>query len=67
MTDITVTPWDRFGLERGYAHSPDGTSLGWIDVATGEVSVHAPAADEEQVAEALRAWAQTHSESLTNA
>lgn len=67
MTDITVTPWERFGLHRGYAHSPDGTSLGWIDVGTGEVSIHAPAAHEEAVAEALRSWAQAHIATLTNA
>lgn len=67
MTDITVTAWERFGLHRGYAHTNDGASLGWIDVGSGEVSIHAPAIHEEAVAEALRIWAEAHAATLANA
>ena len=67
MTDITVTPWERFGLHRGYAHTADGASLGWIDVGTGEVSIHAPAIHEGAVADALRSWAEAHIATLASA
>ena len=57
MSDITVTHWERDGLHRGYANAPDGTVLGWVDVATGEVSLNAPAARIEPTESALRTWA----------
>jgi len=57
MSDITVTHWERDGLHRGYANAPDGTVLGWVDVATGEVSLNAPATRIESTESALRTWA----------
>jgi hypothetical protein len=37
VTDVTVGRWRRYGKDRFYANAGDGTKLGYIEVATGEV------------------------------
>jgi len=67
VSDITVTPWMHDGLHRGYATTPDGTALGWIDAGTGELSLYAPATVLEDVASVLRTWAGMPDASLADA
>lgn len=56
MTDITITRWKRYGHDRGYAATPDGTKLGSIDLKTGAVTLEA-GADAPTVTAALQQWA----------
>ncbi|MFJ8152529.1 nuclease-related domain-containing protein [Streptomyces sp. NPDC094468] len=37
--ELHVTRWKRYGHDRLYANLPDGTAVGWTDVATGDITV----------------------------
>ncbi|MEU0370588.1 nuclease-related domain-containing protein [Streptomyces sp. NPDC006283] len=37
--ELKVTRWKRYGHDRLYANLPDGTSVGWADVRTGEITI----------------------------
>ncbi|MGW1588341.1 nuclease-related domain-containing protein [Streptomyces sp. NPDC002386] len=37
--ELNVTRWKRYGHDRLYANLPDGTAVGWADVATGDITV----------------------------
>ncbi|MGQ5639485.1 MULTISPECIES: nuclease-related domain-containing protein [unclassified Streptomyces] len=37
--ELHVTRWKRYGHDRLYANLPDGTAVGWADVATGNITV----------------------------
>ncbi|MFD8202154.1 nuclease-related domain-containing protein [Streptomyces sp. NPDC059701] len=37
--ELHVTRWKRYGHDRLYANLPDGTAVGWADVATGDITV----------------------------
>ncbi|MGA5413306.1 nuclease-related domain-containing protein [Streptomyces pseudogriseolus] len=39
LVELKVTRWKRYGHDRLYANLPDGTSVGWADVRTGEITV----------------------------
>ncbi len=56
MTDITITRWARYGHQRGYATSADGTKLGSIDLKTGAVALE-DGVDAPTVTAELVAWA----------
>lgn len=43
MTELQIVEWKRYGKHRGYVKRPDGTRLGWVDVATGEMHLEADA------------------------
>lgn len=53
---VTTVPWHRYGHRRTYVNDDDGTSLGYRDDKTGEVTVMVPAR-EEDVRRALAALA----------
>ncbi|BBC96168.1 nuclease-related domain-containing protein [Streptomyces griseofuscus] len=39
LVELHVTRWKRYGHDRLYANLPDGTSVGWADVRTGDITV----------------------------
>ena len=47
-----VRRWRRFGVDRLYVNTPDGTELGWIDLTTGRLTV-ADSATRDDVIMAL--------------
>jgi hypothetical protein len=44
---LTVTAWNRYGKQRLYVNSSDGSTLGYVDLATDEVM---PVADQHRAA-----------------
>lgn len=48
--ELHVTRWKRYGHDRLYANLPDGTSVGWADVTTGDITVLRTAYRDEVMA-----------------
>ncbi|MET7366985.1 NERD domain-containing protein [Streptomyces sp. NPDC005566] len=42
MQDLKVTSWQLFGHDRLYVNLPDGTAIGWADLASGTITVLHP-------------------------
>ncbi|WP_406392164.1 nuclease-related domain-containing protein [Streptomyces sp. NBC_00887] len=42
MQDLKVTSWQLFGHDRLYVNLPDGTAIGWADLANGTITVLHP-------------------------
>ncbi len=55
MNDIEVNRWKRYGHDRAYAVSVDGTKLGWMDLVTGAVTIE-DGTDAAATTAALQAW-----------
>lgn len=47
MTDLVTTRWTRYGKDRLYVKTPDGTAVGHIDLPTGAVEVQMAEFDSE--------------------
>jgi len=56
MTDITINEWRKHGQHRAYANTPDGRSLGFVDLKTGAVSLD-PGTPPEPTTSLLLVWA----------
>ncbi|MDN4483198.1 nuclease-related domain-containing protein [Demequina lignilytica] len=54
LGDVTLGYWKRYGKERVYANGVSGSRLGFIDLATGEVTLE-PGSDP-RVEDVLRSW-----------
>src|SRR5436309_3443249 len=39
MAELTVVRWKRYGKDRLYVNTDDGTRVGWLDQLTGESTV----------------------------
>lgn len=39
MSELRVTPWKRYGHDRLYVSTPDGTNVAWFDRKTGELKL----------------------------
>lgn len=57
---VVVTRWRRYGHDRLYVRAPDGTDLGWWDLATGQAHARTPER-EATVATAAAGWLAEHS------
>ena len=47
MTDLVTTRWTKYGKDRLYVKTPDGTAVGHIDLLTGAVEVQVAEFDSE--------------------
>ena len=47
MTDLVTTRWTKYGKDRLYVKTPDGTAVGHIDLLTGAVEVEVAEFDSE--------------------
>ncbi len=47
MSDLTVNPWKRHGMDRLYVNLPDGTAVAWADRPTKVVTIRVPRYREE--------------------
>ena len=59
MTEITIQRWKKYGHDRGYAQTPDGTKLGWVCLKTGDVHFETEVYDAE-IDQALCAYYGEH-------
>ncbi|MGW1824981.1 nuclease-related domain-containing protein [Streptomyces eurythermus] len=50
MSDLTVNPWKRHGMDRLYVNLPDGTAVAWADRPTKVVTIRVPRYREEALA-----------------
>ena len=61
---LIVTRWRRYGKDRLYVSTVDGTRAGWHDLLSGESHVEA-IADREAVLQAIANWQQSTSGPIT--
>ncbi|HEY0187721.1 MAG TPA: nuclease-related domain-containing protein [Cellulomonas sp.] len=59
MTEVALRRWTRYGKDRLYLAAPDGRSLGWYDLTTGEHH-EVPADQADAVDAAVRRWLLAH-------
>ncbi len=59
MTEITIQRWKKYGHDRGYAQTPDGTKLGWVCLKTGDIHFETDVYDAE-IDQALCAYYGEH-------
>jgi len=45
--DLVVRRWTKYGHDRLYVSTPEGTKVGWLDVKTGQVTIESPEHEED--------------------
>ena len=69
MTEITINEWRRGARHHGYANLPDGSTLGWVDLATGSTTLkpECPPEQVDAVVAQLLTWAAERGVAAPNA